>query len=1202
MTEVQTSTSTPVKTDKDGVTRVDWVRRSPSLEWRYAWFRATRGADADALTDARDRAFGRKLELIDKQRATADHMAAFNPAGAGSPWYPVGPRNVNGRVKALAVHPTDANTVFAGAASGGVWKSTDGGQSWYPLWDMQQSIAIGALGIATSAPTIYAGTGEWTPGWGPSYGGAGVYVSADGGNTWTQRPAVLSRRIGTLVVDPTNPQRVLLCGDRGLEITTDGGTNWSNPRTDMVTDVVLDPVNAQTVYIAVANTGFYRSTDGGSTFTILAGSPTGATVGSFPRIAIGVSGAHTNNFLVIRMGDTVQQSIDAGTTFTAVPGSHGGFYGGWCDVIAVAPDNESILLWGGVGLDRTGNGGTTWTGLPVHSDQHAVVFAPSNLNVVYVANDGGVWRSDDQGATIRKVSNGLVITQFYNINVWKTLSTVLGGGAQDNATNYTTGGLTWKPVWTNDGGWFVIDPIDPHVMYAEGQGAYLAKTTDGGNTWNVVTAGITGSTPWEGVLTMDPNNHLVLYYGTNQVLCTTDACATAWASVSQVLVGEVSAIAVAPSDSNRVYVATGGGKLYSTNTGSTAATWTDQSAGLPWRPISSIWVDPGNRDHVVISLGGLHNGAGSVQSVWSSTNGGTTWTDISGDLVDTPANAVVVDPSSATTLYVATDTGVYRTTNGGTNWTPFDNGIPNVPVSDLVVDPALKHLYAGTMGRGAYKLDITPAVTKPQVDLYLRDSDLDTGEQVPSPENVPDPYSPSNAWWWMSPDIKVNHTPYFVPSGLFDGVDFDLTLQHQDPVRGQTNRFYLQVHNRGWQTTSNVSVRMFLCSAALGVPDLPNALVPPAFNLSNTTNWTPVGPAQTIATLEPNRPVIVSWDYALPMTAADHTCALAVVSSPDDPYNNPGVHIASLVPSEKRITQKNLHVVNPGPAPMRHIMLGFDLHNTIREAGNIDIVVVPNNFARGTIGVLLPKLHGKQEHVNVTPFELRDGERVGRWPATPTRSEDAEKLLDERLTKVDRKVLWHVKTTGISEIHGLRVEAGGVAHGVLVCSLKLDTPHPEPPTVTLLQRQNGKVVGGSTWQFGQAVPALVTRPPQRVRVSASKLQFSDARRESPPLLVARTTVNGDGRARVNDRIIGEVSPSTAPATLFDGYLRDGDQMHITLLDAHNPRSMVRLHEHEFTGPVSGIAGDHPNAGSAGDPLRVDYRVEAVDDDDPPAAD
>src|SRR2546428_382733 len=107
-----------------------------------------------------------------------DHIAGYAPAGAGTPWFSIGPRNVNGRMKALAVHPTDPNTVYAGAASGGVWKSTDGGQSWRPLWDQQSTMASVALAIAPSAPnTIYVGTGEWTPGWGPAFPGTGIFVS-----------------------------------------------------------------------------------------------------------------------------------------------------------------------------------------------------------------------------------------------------------------------------------------------------------------------------------------------------------------------------------------------------------------------------------------------------------------------------------------------------------------------------------------------------------------------------------------------------------------------------------------------------------------------------------------------------------------------------------------------------------------------------------------------------------------------------------------------------------------------------------------------------------------------------------------------------------------------------------------------------------------------------------------------------------------
>jgi hypothetical protein len=270
-------------------------------------------------------------------------------------------------------------------------------------------------------------------------------------------------------------------------------------------------------------------------------------------------------------------------------------------------------------------------------------------------------------------------------------------------------------------------------------------------------------------------------------------------------------------------------------------------------------------DDIKVSIGGL-SFTTSSQSVYHSVDGGDTWVDVSGDLPQVVANSIVVDPSSDNTYYLATDTGIWRTMNGGANWLAFDNGIPNCPCSGLVVDTIANVLYCSTMGRGAYKLDIGPSNTKSSVDLYLRDDDLDTGERFPSPSGLPDPLipSPGLAQFWMSPDIKVNHNPVFSKTGVFDGVDFDAALVDQDPFRGQSNRFYVQVHNRGWHSTRNVSVRAFIADASAGLPDLPNALVAPNFDLTSTTNWTPVGPAQVISELKPNRPAVVSWDFLIP--------------------------------------------------------------------------------------------------------------------------------------------------------------------------------------------------------------------------------------------------------------------------------------------------------------------------------------------------
>jgi photosystem II stability/assembly factor-like uncharacterized protein len=1176
------------------------AQRPLALEWRRQWFSLTRSENERELGQARDAAVGYKRDLIKRYGRKSGTIAGYDPAGAGSPWYSIGPRNVNGRVKALAVHPTDPNTLYAGAAAGGVWKSVDGGQTWDSLWDTQDSLALGAIGIAASNPqTVYAGTGEWTPGFGASYPGAGVYVSTNGGATWSLRNSCLCRRIGKLVVDPGNSQRVWICGDAGLERTDDGGTTWTRLRTDTVTDIVLDPTNASTVFIAVAGGGAYKSTDGGNTFGVLAGSPTGAGV-MFPQLAIGVNGAHGHDFVVLKSGGTIMTSTNGGTTFTTVSTGHGGYFG-WCDVIACAPDDETILFYGGVALERSTTGGNSWSTMSVHADQHVAVFTPSNSSIVYFANDGGVWRSDDKGATVRKVSNGLVITQLYDIGFWSPLSNVVGGGAQDNATNYTTSGLTWRPVWTNDGGWFVIDPTDPRTMYAEGQYAYVAKSTDGGATWNTVTGGITGSSPWEGILTMDPNDHLRLYYGTDRVLRTTDGCATPWASVSQVLSGEVSSIAVAPSDSNRVYVGTTAGHVYRSDDGGNSSPWADKSTGLPSRGVGSIWVDPGNANTVLISVGGLLStgfpGPGSAQSVYRSTDGGTTWTNVSGDLPVITANAAVGDPSSATTFYLATDGGVYRTTNGGTNWLPFDNGIPNVPVSDLALDWSRKMLYAGTFGRGAYRLDVTPAVTKPQIDLYLRDDDLDTGSIVPSPTDLPDPLlaAPARAQWWMSPDIKVNHLPFYMPSGtVFDGVDFDNTLVHQDPHRTEMNRIYLQVHNRGWQPTANVSVRAFIADASLGLPSLPNALSPPDFNLTNTAVWTPVGPAQTIPILHPNRPVIVTWDFTFPTSTATHTCCVAVISSPDDMFTNTATDVHALVSGDKHACLKNLHVVDPGSAPVEMTLLGIDLHNPRDRESTAEVTVRPILFERGTVGLLLPEIElavGERGLTGVERVPLARDDPIGSWYLRGKGANEKELL--KRWRGLDLSQLWAFSSTQVSRLGGIKLQPGQTLHGVVVLSHKRDVPLPTAPRVSFEQRIDRVSVGGSTFQIGYDHAAGPAQPEaRRIRVVAEWLEWRAEGRTRAHLWLKATIAEDDCRSVV--RLIGTGSHvNRADICLYDGYLADGESLVLELLQtkqAEPPEKGERLYQHRLDGLVETWLRSHKATRKRG-ALRLRYTVE-----------
>ena len=401
---METKKSTEIGDIQSRREETDYANRKRNLEWRQDWFYQIRPQGDKELLEVWQRGLRLKRQMIEKQRGIdGPHGRICAGRASGSPWFTIGPRNVNGRVKALAVHPTDPDTVYAGAASGGVWKSTDGGQSWRPLWDEQDTMACVALAIAPSAPdTIYVGTGEWTPGWGPGFPGTGVFVSTDAGATWTQRTAVVSRRVAQILVSPTDANRVYLAGESGFERSTDAGVTWTTVRAGQISDAVIDPNAANTLYINVRSDGIYKTTDGGTTWTKLAGGAPSGAAADWIRLAIGRSGAAGSNLVLAKRSGTIYRTTDGGTNWTTLAGSHGDSpFHEWCNLLSVAPDDDNIILAGGVGAERTANGGTTWAGLGgLHADHHRAVFAPSNPNIVYTCNDGGVYRSDRQGRDV----------------------------------------------------------------------------------------------------------------------------------------------------------------------------------------------------------------------------------------------------------------------------------------------------------------------------------------------------------------------------------------------------------------------------------------------------------------------------------------------------------------------------------------------------------------------------------------------------------------------------------------------------------------------------------------------------------------------------------------------------------------------------------------------------------------------------------
>ena len=670
-----------------------------------------------------------------------------------------GSPNVSGRVTAISVDPTNASIVYIGGADGGVWKTTNGGANWTPLTDAEVSLAIGAIAIDPSNHNIiYAGTGEDNNNQ-DGYTGAGILKSTDGGATWTSRPGPFvgplgattgGGSIGSLAVSPSNGQIVLagvsLLGADGVYRSTDGGTTW----TDVLggsgfpaTGVVFDPTNGNIAFAAIgavsgnASNGVYKSTDGGATWSAL------ITAGTAPagRVAIALAPSTPTTLYASFANSTdgsllgLYKTTDGGVVWNQLPATPN-FCNPqcWYDMaIAVAPNNPNVIF--GVGayqyatnsqttVVRSLDGGKTWAelggganGTDVHTDGHAVAFA-ANSATVYVGSDGGVWSTNNVTASTvnwTSLNSTLALTQFYNgLSIDPTNLNRSFGGAQDNGDQSYTGGFTWNEVAPcGDGGFTAIDPLAPNTVYVTGHGPCVEKSTTGGglNTFSDVapTVGTSDRVPFIPAIVIDPTTPSNLYLGTNVLYQTTDS-ATSWTAISPDLTngtGTISAIAVAPNNSNTIYTGSNDALVAVTTNAlsGTSSSWFNVSTTAT-RAVTDIKVDPTTSTTAYVTYGGFSGFSDTVGHVFKTTNGGRSWADVSGNLPNIPVTSIAVDPDVANTLYVGTDVGAFFTSNGGTSWSTLGTGLPNVGIMSLTFHHATRTLRAGTHGRSAWDLNL----------------------------------------------------------------------------------------------------------------------------------------------------------------------------------------------------------------------------------------------------------------------------------------------------------------------------------------------------------------------------------------------------------------------------------------------------------------------------------------------------------------
>jgi hypothetical protein len=674
-------------------------------------------------------------------------------------WEFVGPTNIGGRLTDIEMHPSDMETIYAAAASGGVFKSINTGESWTPIFDDALSLSVGDIAIAPSDPQIiYVGTGEANGGGGSqTYDGVGIYKSSNGGNNWIHCGLEESRNIGRMVIHPQNPDIVYVAAmgnlfsnnsERGIYKTMDGGLTWQNvlyvsDSTGGI-DVAIHPDNPDTVYAAMwervrrpnrksyggLTCGIYRTINGGLDWTELTnGLPSPGT--NIGRIGIDISLSDPNTLYAIYADKTgyfdgVFKTTNGGNSWTQTnDGSLAdcyASYGWWFGRISIDPVDPNIAYVIGFDLYKTSSGGNSWTNissLVVHVDQHGLYTHPMNHNFVVIGNDGGLYTSTNGGNNWTWINN-LPVTQFYTCEIDLQHPERLYGGTQDNGTNRTMTGNTndWQSIYWGDGFYVLVDPENNNYIYAEYQYGNFAKSTNGGNSFNTAMNGISNSDRknWCTPVVFDPTNPEILYYGANRIYKSTDR-ASSWSAIStdltngpgvNLVYGTITTISVSPVNPEIIYVGTDDGNVWVSAMNGMG--WEYLSVSLPDRWVTRVATDPIDENTAYATFSG-YRWDEYLPHIFRTTNKGQNWEDISGNLPEVPINDVIIDPENVNRLYVATDVGVFMTENIGQIWEMQGSNLPNVPITDLTIYNEGRLLVAATYGRSMYSYDLNQDTT-----------------------------------------------------------------------------------------------------------------------------------------------------------------------------------------------------------------------------------------------------------------------------------------------------------------------------------------------------------------------------------------------------------------------------------------------------------------------------------------------------------
>ncbi|WP_299216155.1 glycosyl hydrolase [uncultured Aquimarina sp.] len=710
-----------------------------------------------------------------------------------SNWQPIGPYNHvqanaqpsgQGRLNAVTIDPNNSNTWYVGSPNGGLWKSTNGGGNWSPMTDELPRVGVSAIAVDyNNSNIIYIATGDDDADQTPTIG---VMKSTDGGVTWNQTGLNVNTlgnvtQLSELFIDPNNSNKLVCASNNGVFTSSDAGVSWSQTLVgNNIKDLRLKPGDASIVY-GVTTTAFYRSTDGGASFTqVTSGVPTNTG-----RMVIDVTPANPN-YVYIFSSDATDQRVhgiyrsnNSGQSFTTRNEDSYtiiGNYQVWYNMaMGVSDTNANEIYVGTLDVWKSTNGGQTWDKLNrwdrlteayTHADIHSIRVVNGK---VLVASDGGIYSSDNNGTNFQPHYQDLQIGEFFNVAVAQGNPGNISGGLQDNGGFGVGVNGEYRAYHPGDGVNTLITPTDDNMYYGliqNGDILYVSHRGDG-QLARVYRPSNAGAGVWVPPLSADANGDV---YAAWSNLFRLNRTNYSWELVGD-LGGYTDVLEIAPSDPNRIVSSSHQNIRVSKDGGQTI----DFNINAVGNSIAGIAIHPVNPDIMWITT----DGNGANKGIHKTIDGGLTWTDITYNFpvaTEYPEDIVHQPEHSQNPIYVSTDLGVYRLDDSSNTWEPFMKGLPNTKIEDLEINIEDQTLTAGTYGRGIWRTSIP-------VELLQEDIRL---AKIVSPQS-----SDSNCGS-INPQINVRNNgintinaidiTYTIDGGTPDGITWTGTLTSNQEI------------------------------------------------------------------------------------------------------------------------------------------------------------------------------------------------------------------------------------------------------------------------------------------------------------------------------------------------------------------------------------------------------------------------------------